>query len=372
MFVKRYLVNDMQEAMARIRTELGEDAVILNSKFVRQKGVSNFFKKKKLEVVAAYDSKIKKKQLTHINTKQSVNKAVKAVHEDEKIEKLSDKLEELQKVVKLLADKFEIPSKKEEKKYSLEVKNLYEKLTDNDVNLILAEQIAKNVEKVTSKMEVEPGQVMEQLIVEKLGEAAPIKIKKYKKNIIMFLGPTGVGKTTTLVKLAGYFVSEEGLKVGIINTDTFRVAAKEQLKIYADIMEIPLNTAYTADELKEALEKQEDRDLILMDTAGRSCGDSQYKKDIENIIEACEPDEIFVTLSLATGYKALKEIIDNLSFVDDYKIILTKLDEVSTWGNILNFADYAKKPLSYITNGQNIPDDIEQANISKIAANILK
>ena len=221
-------------------------------------------------------------------------------------------------------------------------------------------------------METEPEQELEQVIIEKLGETSPIKLKKYKRNIIVFLGPTGVGKTTTLVKLAGHFVAGEGLKVGIINTDTYRVAAKEQLKIYADIMDIPLNTAYTPEELKEALKQQEDRELIFMDTAGRSLSDEQYKKDMENIIGTCEPDEIFVTLSLTTGFKSFKEIIDNFSFVKDYKIILTKLDEVSTWGNILNFADYAKKPLSYITNGQNIPDDIEQANVAKIAANILK
>jgi flagellar biosynthesis protein FlhF len=363
----------MQEAMTKIRAELGNDAVILNSRYVKQKGITNLFKQKKLEVVAAYDAKIKKKQPAAQEAKALPEKAVQEIFENRKIEKLSDQLQDLQQVVKKLAEKFESPpAQKEENKYSPEVKSLYEKMIAQDVDALLADEIAKEADKATATIDVDPGQVTEQIIIEKLGETLPIRLKKYKRNVILFLGPTGVGKTTTLVKLAGHFVAEEDLKVGIINTDTFRVAAKEQLKIYAEIMDIPLDTAYTPEELKEALKHQEDRELIFMDTAGRSLSDEQYRKDVENIIETCEPDEIFVTLSLTTGYNAFKEIIDNLSFVKDYKIVLTKLDEVSTWGNILNFADYAKKTLSYITNGQNIPDDIEQANTSKIAYNILK
>ena len=374
MFIKRYLVNDMQEAMAKIRSELGEDAVILNSRMVRQKGLSNLFKKKRLEVVAAYDSKIKKKHPILEARENASPAAAAASVENEKIDKLTGKLEDLQKTVAMLAEKFEgaAVQKDEKEKYSPEVAELYEKLLESDVVPEIAQELAESTEKAVKDSEDEPGGVMAQLIAEKLGEASPVRIKKYKRNVIVFLGPTGVGKTTTLVKIAGYFVTEEGLKVGVINTDTFRVAANEQLKIYTDIMEIPLDTAYTAEELKEALKKQEDRELILMDTAGKNLSDGQYKEDIEKIIEICEPDELYITLSLTTGYKALKDIIDNLSFVKEYKVILTKLDEVSTWGNILNFADYAGKPLSYITDGQNIPDDIEQANPAKIAASILK
>ena len=112
--------------------------------------------------------------------------------------------------------------------------------------------------------------------------------------------------------------------------------------------------------------------MVLIDTAGKSSGDLQYKQDIQNIIDTCEIDQIYITLSVTNGYKACKEVLDNLSFVGDYKIIVTKLDEVSAWGNVLNFADYTKKPLSYLTYGQNIPDDIEQLDNLKIASNILR
>ena len=372
MFVKRYLVDDMQEAMSKIRKELGDDAMILNSRFVRQKGVANLFKKKRLEVVAAYDSKIKKKRSSLEEIADPSQHSFGTVTDNEKIEELNDKIDELQKAIGKIADNFSVEKKSEDEKYSYEVNSLYKRMINQDVDADIANELAKEVEKIISKMEVEPSQMMEQLIAKKIGEAEPIKIKKYKRNIVVLLGPTGVGKTTTLVKLAGHYVCEEGLKVGIINTDTFRVAAKEQLKIYSEILQIPLNTAYTPDELKEALKKQEDRDLIFMDTAGRSFSDQRYKKDFENIIKMCEPDEIFVVLSLTTGFRTCKKILDNFSFLDDYKLILTKLDEANAWGNILNFSDYTSKKLSYITNGQNIPDDIEQAETSKIASNILK
>jgi flagellar biosynthesis protein FlhF len=188
----------------------------------------------------------------------------------------------------------------------------------------------------------------------------------------VLLGPTGVGKTTTLVKLAGHYACEHGLKIGFINTDTFRVAAQEQLKIYSEIMDIPCNIAYNTEDLKQALKEQEDRDLVLVDTAGKSIGDKEYKKDIEELLGACQPDEVLLAVSVTTGYKACKSIIDNFSFVKDYKLAVTKLDEVESWGNLLNIIEFAKKPIAYITMGQSVPDDIDEADAAKIAENIVK
>ncbi len=372
MFVKRYLVGDMHEAMTKIKNELGNDAVILNSRMVRQKGMKGLFKKKKLEVVAAYDKKTPKLKLA---PKQQVEQfkvpPISLPTESGNIEKLNAKLQELENTVKTFSNKLANGESDVKINFTDDISSLHDRLLEQEVVPQIADDVAKEVQKITANMEVEPSQVMEQIITERLGKPSPISIKKYKRNIIVFFGPTGVGKTTTLVKLAGQYVCEGGLKVGIINTDTYRVAAKEQLNIYADILQIPLETAYTVEELEEALKNQSDRDVILMDTAGRSTGDEQYKKEIENLIKTCEPDEIYAVVSLSTGYNACKKIINNLSFVDDYKLILTKYDEVNTWGNILNIVDYAKKPLSYVTTGQNIPDDIQQADTPRIASKIL-
>jgi flagellar biosynthesis protein FlhF len=372
MFVKRYLVSDMHEAMTKIKHELGDDAVILNSRMVRQKGVKGLFIKKKLEVVAAYESKSPnakpaQKKIAEFKKAPPVTPAPA----NGNIDKLNAKLQELENTVKMFSSKLANGEGSAKLSFTDDISQLHDRLLEQEVVPEIADDIAKEVQKITANMEVEPGQVMEQIIAERMGKPSPISIKKYKRNIIVFFGPTGVGKTTTLVKLAGQYVCEGGLKVGIINTDTYRVAAKEQLNIYADILQIPLETAYTTEELEEALKNQADCDIILMDTAGRSTGDEQYKNEIENLLKTCEPDEVYAVMSLSTGYNSCKKIVDNLSFVGDYKMILTKYDEVNTWGNILNIVDYAKKPLSYITTGQNIPDDIEQADISKIALNIL-
>ncbi len=362
----------MPEAMAKIRNELGTDAVILSSRYIRPKGITNILKKKLLEVVVAHDNKVPDKQKKIKEEITTQFEPLKVAPDPSKIDKLNDKLEVLEGVVKDFSDKLRHNGSQNQVQYSLDVNNIYEKMIDQDVTNNLANAIAGDVEQVVSKMQIEPMKVAQQLIVEKLGEGVPVKLKKFKQNIVVFVGPTGAGKTTTLVKLAGHFVGEDDLKVGIINTDTFRVAAQEQLQIYSDIMNIPLNKAYTKQELNDALKQQEDRDLILIDTAGKSVADVQYITDMKNIMETCKIDQVFIVMSVTTAYKACKEIIDHLSFVGDYKIIITKLDEVTSWGNVLNFVDYAKKPISYLTIGQNIPDDIEQLDASKIAANILK
>lgn len=394
MFVKRYIAKDMQEAMDKIRRELGNDAVILNSRFRRNKGFKNLFKKKLLEVMVAYDPKTLEKKKTQVPSLESILKTEQESKEkketvkwtppqvDEpkkepesdmsKLDSLSEKLTELQNAMNEFASKMNSAEDTTSSEFTSEVNGLYEKIMDEEVHHELAKSIVTNVQEVTDKMHTEPGKVVEQVIVDRIGETSPIKLKKFKRNVIVLLGPTGVGKTTTLVKLAGHYACEHGLKVGFINTDTFRVAAQEQLKIYSEIMDIPCNIVYTPEELKGALKEQEDRDLVLVDTAGKSIGDSDYKRDIKDLLSVCQPDEVLLTISVTTGYKACQAIINNFSFVGDYKIAVTKLDEVTSWGNVLNIIEFAKKPIAYITMGQSVPDDIEEADAAKIAGNIIK
>jgi flagellar biosynthesis protein FlhF len=393
MFVKRYVAKDMQEAMDKIRRELGNDAVILNSRYRRNKGFKNLFKKKLLEVMVAYDPKEKKNSIapaaiveskvkaeekkeeakeTEKWTLPQVTSEEKKESDTEKLDSLSEKLTELQNAMNEFASKLNMSQTIEIPDSNEEIDGLYEKIVKEEVYHELAKSIVSDVQDVTSKMHTEPLKVIEQVIIDKIGEAEPIKLKKFKRNVIVLLGPTGVGKTTTLVKLAGHYACEHGLKVGFINTDTFRVAAQEQLKIYSEIMDIPCNIVYTPEDLKGALKEQEDRDLVLVDTAGKSIGDKEYKRDIEDLLSVCEPDEVLLTVSVTTGYKACQAIIENFSFVKDYKLAITKLDEVDSWGNVLNIIEFAKKPIAYITMGQSVPDDIEEADAAKIAGNIVK
>ena len=361
--------------MEKIRKDLGPDAVILSSRHIRNKGISGLFKKKLLEVVVAYEPSVHKS--LRIETPERPKPAeteqlIKTPAEKlENIDALNNKISALQDVVKDFAEKITIADKENGSKLSPEVSAFYERMISRDVNEELAKKIAMDTQDVTNKMSVNPYMVIEQLILEALGDPSQIKLKKFKTNVIMLLGSTGVGKTTTLVKLAGLYTLGYGLKVGLINTDTYRIAATEQIKTYSDIMDIPLVTVYSPDELTEALKTMQDRDVVLIDTAGKSSSDEVYKQEISTLVQKSGADEVLLTLSVVTGFHACKEIISNYSFLQDYKIIITKMDEVSAWGNVLNIVSFAGKPLTYLTIGQSVPDDIEQADMQKITNNIL-
>lgn len=390
MFVKRFIAKDMQEAIRKINAEFGADAVILQNKTVRKKGVKGLLAKPMVEVTAAYEPSHKKKDEKAKITRQTEGKPIetrevseemkqpKAVkepaqkkEEDEKVKQLYKQIDELKNVVSDFSNKIRAANRETPLAFSPDILKLYNDLIERDVHEELSNEIASQTQTVKNRKEVETATVAEQLILDKLGEPMPLRPRKYKQNIILLAGPTGAGKTTTLAKLAGSFKFKEHLDVGLINTDTYRVGAMEQAKIYAEIMDISISTVYNPGELKEAIRAMENKDVVLIDTAGKSVKEEPHRKELLNLIEAANPDEIFLVMSIGTGFKACRDIICNYSFLGSYKLIITKLDEVSTWGNVLNIANFSKKPLSYVTMGQNVPDDIQKADAQMLAGNIM-
>lgn len=362
----------MPEAIKKIRGEFGPDAIIIDSKPIRNKGIRGLFQKKIVEVVAAYEpdksKPLGRKEVTKPVEESKVEK--KKDLQQEKIDQLSKQLESLQDTVTEFSNKIRIANKETTLTFTPEVLDLYNRLLEQDVKEDLAKEICAQTQDISTKKEIEYRSVARQLIKDMMGEPAPLKVKNFKRNVLMFAGPTGAGKTTTLAKLASMFALDQNLNVGLINMDTYRIGAIEHINIYADIMDIPLKTAYNADELKEAVKAFDDKDIVLIDTAGKTMGDEAYKKEIEEYIGAGEVDDVILVVSATTGNKACKEIFDNFSFVDEYKLIITKLDELSVWGSVLNISNYSKHPPSYITQGQNVPDDIYEADLPGIALSI--
>ena len=373
MFIKRFIAKDMQDAIKKIRKEFGPDAVIIDSKAIRNKGIKGIFQKKVVEVVAAYEPDKSKPLARRFDTdppKKEEKTAVDNVVREDKMKQLGDQILTLQNAVKDFSNKIRLVNKETTLTFTPEILELYNTLIEQDVNEELAKEIAQQTQRVCGEKAVDIDFVAQNLVLDKLGEQRQLKLRKFEKNVWMFAGPTGVGKTTTLAKLAGMFALNQKLDVGLINMDTYRIGAMEHIKIYADIIGVPLLTAYSAQELKDAKKQFEDKDLILIDTAGRTPEDEIQKKDMLEIIKAADVDELFLVISVVTGIKACKNIINNFSFYDEYKLILTKLDEASAWGNVLNITSHAKKSPSYISNGQNVPDDICEPDLKKLADSI--
>ncbi len=369
MFIKKYVVNDMGEAMGKIRNDLGSDALIVSSRLMREKGVKGMLGKKKLEVVAAYEpnSAGASKSGAGSKPKPQPKSAIAPEASGEKIDKLSEKLEDLAFVVQELSSR----QGKEIDLSSAKAKKLFERFLDQDIWEDIARDTlnqAMQISKVTSDAYET---IVENLLVQRLGTSSAARPVEGKQTVILLMGPTGVGKTTTLVKLAGRYMLQEGKSVGIINTDTYRVAANEQLKTYAEIMGIPMATVYKPDEMADAKKRLSDRQVILIDTAGKSSYDEGYREDMRMTIEQSCADEVLLLISAATGYRVVKETVTNYSFAREYKLVVTKVDEVRTLGSILNITTLANKPVVYLTTGQTVPDDIESVDARKIANNLI-
>jgi len=372
MFVKNYIAKEMPEAIERIRKELGPDAVILSSRQIRSKGLAGLFGRKLVEVTVAYEPNPAKSIIPERMAQKPQEQAAKPEPKEEPIEdnsKLYNQLASVKEAMHTFKPNSEpAPSNEQLPQALLELENT---LTEREVNPAHAKKLLAQIKDITERFTDDPKKVAENLIIDLLKEPAQVKLKKYRMNILMLLGPTGVGKTTTIVKLAGLYTLEQGLKVGFINADTYRVAAKEQLNTYAEIMGLPIRTIYTPDEMEEALLSMQDRDVVLIDTAGKNPADKKYRKEVQDYLKL-GIDEVFLAVSAAMSFGACRQLIEQYSFLKEYKLIITKLDEVEAWGNVLNISSLSQKPIAFVTNGQNVPYDISTPNPKAIAKNLLE
>ncbi len=416
MNVKRYIANDMPEALSKIRDELGRDAFILNQRTIRHKGLRGFFRKPMVEVVAAYEppesaaeppAKKKKpnplppltpqlKKTDRPLPESDMSEAVPPaplkfpayqgagpefkpvvlpgasprgavaikppVQDDSKIASLETKIEALAATVQNLTGAINSSREAVRGGYPAEVDSLLGSLLENEVHEEFAHKIAREVTEIVTKQKANPVEVMEQILRQTLGEPAPLRLKRFKRTVVMLVGSTGVGKTTTLAKLAAIYHINHHAKVGIITTDTYRIAAVDQLRTYAEILEVPLSVVYGPDELPEALREHEDKDVVFIDTAGKSPKDRTLEEEITSMIKLSDCDEVHLVLSATTGFAGLLNIITTYGFLKDYKILFTKMDENPAWGVVLNTKFLTDKPISFIGSGQTVPDDIEVMN----------
>lgn len=290
---------------------------------------------------------------------------------EERLSSLQDLLEKQMQSAKL---------EKEEKDEKENTNQVYfdmikKKLLDNEVEETYIDQIlddiSGNLKKNANLDSILAG--VYQKIVLKIGQPHLIDIKTKRTKYVFFVGPTGVGKTTTIAKIASTLKLTKNTKVALITSDTYRIAAVEQLRTYANILGIPLQVVYSPEDMVNAMEELREYDLVFVDTAGRSHNNPQQREDIQKLLETVEEAnrEIYLVLSATTKYRDLVKISTTYAEMTKYSLIFTKLDETDTIGNIYNIHMLTGAPLSYTTCGQNVPDDIGKIDAQNIAKQLL-
>jgi flagellar biosynthesis protein FlhF len=205
------------------------------------------------------------------------------------------------------------------------------------------------------------------LVESEIRIAGPLAVEPGKRRVVALVGPTGVGKTTTIAKLAAHYRLKQRRRVGLITVDTYRIAAVEQLRTYADIIDLPMYVVSTPREMREASRQWEGLDLVLMDTAGRSPRDEIKLQELKAFLQEAHADEVHLVLSTTASARALVETARQFQTVGITALLLTKLDEASALGHVFSLLRASRLPVSYLTNGQNVPEDIEVAQAERLA-----
>ena len=362
MKIKKYIGNTAHEAMIQMKKELGPDAVVLNTKTVRAKGVFGYFKRAMIEITAAYEEK------DIIMEKSNTNY-------DKKLNNISDELIELKKIIKEFPlNKQLVYNEPDDNNLPELLKGYYNRMVDNGINPNISLAVLKDINEEINLNEKDKNtieNIIKYNLLETLGDPQPITINEEQK-VIFFVGATGVGKTTTLAKIAASLVMQKKYKIGMITADTYRIAAVDQLRIYSDILELPLEIAYNTEDMTKAYDLFKDKDIILVDTAGRNHNDIEQVEELKSIVNTISNKEVYLLLNATTDFNILKSLIKRYEFLGNFKIIITKVDEAENYGNIFNVRYITDKELSYYTTGQNVPDDINIIDKEEILKELIK
>lgn len=200
---------------------------------------------------------------------------------------------------------------------------------------------------------------------------SPIQPQPGRRKVVALVGPTGVGKTTTIAKLAANFRLRDGIKMGLVTVDTYRIAAVEQLRTYAEIIDLPMKVVTSPQEMRQALDELAGLDLILIDTAGRSPRDEPRIQELKTMLAEADVDEVHVVMSLTASIRSIRMTCEQFGVVSPTALILTKLDEAAGMGSLLSVSKQVPLPVSYLTTGQDVPEDIEPANSTRISRLVL-
>ena len=412
MIIKKFQGKTEEEATEAAKKELGESIIVMNVKSIKRKGIFAAFKRPMVEVTVALEEESERftptkkepagtipgglKKNTPITSawvkEEAVNHAVTKPQERNTMEigAIEEKLDSLQTLlVNQLktpeADKISEKTQEQSIKEPVEEKDpelvkfmklLYNIMLENEIDEKYVNQIMEEIEKVhkpNMPFDYALANTYQKMIL-KFGKPVEISPAEKGPKVVFFVGPTGVGKTTTIAKIASRFSVDDKKKVALLTADTYRIAAAEQLRTYANILEVPFRVIYTIEELENTIRDFKDFEYIFVDTAGHSHQNQAQKEAMSSFVHCMDglaEKEVFLVLSATTKYRDLLSIADSYKEMADYKLIFTKLDETTAFGNLLNLRLYTNASLSYVTCGQNVPDDIEKFNPQKTVKQLL-
>lgn len=419
MIIKKFQAKTEEAALELARKELGSGIVVMNVKKVKKKGLFSIFKPQQIEVTVALEeeekqnfreavakvSEIARQSEAAGNTRSaktepeqpakqgkaepgSQSEKQKQQEKQRQPEKntqtidsrqesaIEEKLSTLQNLLEKQIGSTQEEEKESEGEEKKEDSNvaffhlLYKMLLDNEIEETYANQLVEELDgSVKPDMPIDYLlSVVYQKMVLKFGQTKTIQSAEKGPKLVYFIGPTGVGKTTTIAKIASRLSVVEKKKIVLLTADTYRIAAAEQLRTYANILEVPFRIIYTPQEIRTAIEDYAAYDYIFVDTSGHSQKNTDQRDDTLALLRAADGQaekEVYLVVSATTKYRDLLNIADTYQKLTDFRLVFTKLDETQCQGNLFNLRLHTDAPMSYVTCGQNVPDDIGEFDAQK-------
>jgi flagellar biosynthesis protein FlhF len=381
MHVKKFQGESMQEALVKVKQIMGPDAVILHTKTFKRGGFLGFGGREIVEVTASDDIKISddtaslsaRARKAYADVQRSANgmrrRRAKVVEAQEP--SLGAQIKELKALIEFLSGEAAAGGG-----FPRGLATQYQRLVDSGVTKPLARRIVRAIhDELDGQSLVDEKVVRERLDME---IARYVRItggitppRKSRARVVALVGPTGVGKTTSTAKLSANLSMKEGKRVALVTADTYRIAATDQLKVYADIIGVPLEVALSPKDMKAAVKRYKDCDYIFIDTAGGSQYNEEQLAELKRYLDAASTDETHLVLSATTDFKELLRVIEKFSVVKPDCLLFSKIDETQQRGVILNTVSQVNKPISFFSTGQNVPDDIRLARVDSITRMML-
>jgi flagellar biosynthesis protein FlhF len=379
MNIQTFRAKSMQQAIDMVRRELGPEATVLHTRELHSSVLGRLFFGKEYEVAASCEANIPSRLAPAVSYEPTpaivelatIETDYRSRYRDDFRQQVGAELDELQ----FMAG--ELNCRAEDSGVQHLPEALFEVYTDL-IEAELEERVAQEfIEHLRSETTVDLADKfalraeLARLVESEIQVSGPLKTSAGQGRVVALVGPTGVGKTTTIAKLAANYRLRENKTVGLITVDTYRIAAVEQLRTYAEIIDLPMEVVSTPREMREAISRMKSLDLVLMDTAGRSPRDEVRIQELKAILAEANPAEVHLVLSATGGAKSLTTTAKQFATVGTTAMIVTKLDEAMGLGNMLSVVRGCGLPISYITDGQNVPDDIQVAQRRSLAQQIL-